>query len=348
MLVVMIKRLFGIITFLALSLFLVMPVYAVPQFTKTTAVEVEDLDFRNSIIDWNGKNVDINFIWDKRTGGTPANAWVEFYFNGSQAFLLNQWNCDQENICTLVITESQKTGIKNIIFGRGYDSSSFLILYGTEQNAFYFLNMAITFSTLLNVNLGSVHIIDAYDATSQDAISYWEKNIILGDKDFLPFASITLDNDTTQIFRDTQKAQYSFVNKFTNVETVLLNYYQSKETTASPSHIVNIIWHIAFFADSQVIMPDTNVAVDFQIYAPTVCGILDLACVSRNLIGEFSNTIYNQLGAESMASGVMEIYDTLFAPVYIVNNAAWQNGILSIYLMLTIGVLYLIIKRVLT
>jgi hypothetical protein len=66
------------------------------------------------------------------------------------------------------------------------------------------------------------------------------------------------------------------------------------------------------------------------------------------MIGEFSNNIYNKLGAESIASGVMSVYDTVFYPVYIINNTSWQNGILSIYTILSIGVLYLIVKRVLS
>ena len=343
----MIKRLLGIILFLSLSLFLVMPVYAADEFTKTTPVETGALDYRNSLIDWSGYNVDIDIIWDQRSGNLPNTFNLGVWVSGWQ-FFASTWDC-VDYICELVLTPTQKQLVKNVIFSREYNEDRYIVMFGPEQTGGYFAEFRIKFKSLLQINFKSVYIIDSYYSNiSLTDIDSWYKTIVFEDSQDNLLGGIVLDNETTQSYGDIQKAQYNFNNKYTNIKAIYLNYWNTKETTAYNSSIYNIIYQVALFADSQVILPNLDIDTDFQIYEPTICGAIDLGCVSRNLIGEFSNNIYKRLGAENMASGVMEIYDTIFYPVYIIDAVAWQNGIIAIYGFLSIGVLYLIVKRVLS
>ena len=349
MLGVMIKRLFGIITFLALSLFLIMPVSAADEFTKTTPVEIEDLDYRNSLVDWKGLNVEIEIYWDKRGGLSPDAAYIILYQNYVISVNVDVWNYDAETEMYLAyLDETSKRNILSVLFSRSLNLGNVLILGGATQGEDYMFEVRINFKSLLNTNFGSFYSIDRFTGTNEIDINYIDKIVNFGLKNGDLVGGILLDDMTGQGYNTTQQALYNFVDKYTNIKSIYLSYIQSKKDTGYLSGTSVFIYQLGFFADSQVILPELDIDADFQIYAPTICGILNLACVSRNLIGEFSNTLYKSLGAESMAGGVMDIYDTLFYPVYIINNAAWQNGILSIYLMLTIGVLYLIVKRVIT
>jgi hypothetical protein len=106
------------------------------------------------------------------------------------------------------------------------------------------------------------------------------------------------------------------------------------------------IHQIGLFATIQTILPNLDIDTDFQIFTPTLCGVAGLGCELKNLIGEFSNAIYKQLGAEGIALGIMNIYDVIFYPVYIIADPAWQSSILLMYAILTVGLILLIVKRV--
>lgn len=342
----MIKKLLGIITFFALSLFLIMPVYAADEFTKTTGVEIESLDYRNSLIDWSGFNIEIDIIWDKRGGASPTSAFAALYVDSSLSFVLNTWEYNaEEDIYYLLMSSSQQQQIKSVLFGRYYSDNTFLMLGADQQMPYYFFEVRIRFKSLLNINFKSMYIADRLGGNNEQYTDDIYKVVSL-ESDNLLVAGILIDNTNTQGWNVTQKAQYNFVNKYTNIEQIYLSYVHTKLTSPIDVYTVAFIHQIGIFADSQVILPDLDIDTDFQIYEPTICGILDLACVSRNLIGELSNTVYNRLGADTIASGIMAVYDTIFYPVYIIDNAAYQNAILSIYAMLVIGIVILIVKRV--
>jgi hypothetical protein len=329
----MIKKYLGLVLFLSLSLFLVMPVYAAEPdpFEKITDVYPGDLDYRNSLIDWNGYNLDFDIYWNKQGGLPPDIHRLFVYENETIIYTLSNWD---------------------------YDAG--LDLYKLRLNA---EQRAKTFKTLLNINLGSIYIADSLNQSHVGLISAFAitidiigiENAIGGGQATFIMDRLTLETETTHpigtgsIAAGRQLAQYNFINKYTNVHALYYNFVISANSyVPDTARTEYYIYQLGFFADSQVILPDLNVDTDFQIYEPTTCGAIDLGCVSRNLIGEFSNNIYKRLGAENMASGVMSIYDTIFYPVYIVNNVAWQNGILSIYAIVSLGVLYLIVKRVLS
>lgn len=341
------KRLLSIILFLSLSLFLVMPVYAADEFTKTTGVEIESLDYRNSLIDWSGFNIEIDIIWDKRGGASPTSAFAALYVDFSLSFILTTWEYNaEEDIYYLLMSSSQQQQIKSVLFGRYYSDNTFLMLGADQQMPYYFFEVRIRFKSLLNINFKSMYIADRLGGNNEQYTNEIYKVVSL-ESDNLLVAGILIDNTNTQGWNVTQKAQYNFVNKYTNIEQIYLSYVHSKETSPIDVYTAAFIHQIGIFADSQVILPDLDIDTDFQIYEPTICGAFDLGCVSRNLIGEFSNNIYKRLGAENIASGIMNIYDTIFYPVYIIDDASWQNGIISIYAIIGIGVLYLIVKRVL-
>lgn len=365
------KRFLTIILFLSLSLFLVMPVHAAdaPPFEKTTDVYPGDLDYRNSLVDWNGYNIDLVMYWNKAGGLPPDSVAFYTYINNQISIATDNWVNIGDSIFQLNLSNSQKTEIKNILFSRTYNPNNYIRIRFTQKDfnlSGFLFEFRVTFSSLLNINLGSVFIMDMIRQESAGMISYFNKSVDIvgientiggGQATFIQ-AQVQIDNETTQAIStsvyptpgtDTQRqfANYNFISKYTNVHQLNYNFVISLNNYDPRPRGNYYIFQLGFFADTQVILPDLDVDTDFQIYAPTTCGAFDLGCVSRNLIGEFSNNIYNRLGAENIASGIMNIYDTIFYPVYIIDAAAWQNGIISIYAIIGIGVLYLIVKRVL-
>lgn len=356
------KRLLSIILFLSLSLFLVMPVYAAepPAFEKTTNVFPGDLDYRNSLIDWNGYNLDFAIIKDMAGGLDPATFGLLVYINGVLDFTRSTWtklnNDPQDFQYYLNLSTSELTKIKTILFDR--DATSTItnrttlqfVTYNQQTTQGFTVYFRLSFKSLLNINFNGFYISDRLNQSAPGVISYFQKGIWLRDKEGNTIINSIVDNETTQPIGATaqQYAYYQFNQKFTNVKELDVIYQYSANNYNPTPEIYYFISEIGLFADAQVILPDLDVDTDFQIYVPTICGAFDLGCVSRNLIGEFSNNIYKRLGAENIASGIMNIYDTLFYPVYIVDAAAWQNGIISIYAIIGIGVLYLIVKRVLS
>lgn len=341
----MIKKIFGITTLLFLSVFLIMPVYAADNFTKTTGVDTESLDYKNSLIDWSGFNIDIDIIWDKRGGASPTNAFAALYINSDKIFETRTWEYSaEEDIYYLFLNNTQKQQIKNVIFSRSYFDSNFLMLGADQQIPYYFFEVRIKFKSLLNINFKSIYIADRLGGNNEQYTDDIYKVVSLESNELL-VAGILIDDTNLQGWNITQKALYNFVDKYTNIEQIYLSYVHSKLTSPIDVYTVAFIHQIAIFADTQVILPDLDIDTDFQIYEPTICGAIDIACVSRNLIGEFSNNIYKRFGADTIASGVMDIYDTIFYPVYMIDNSAWQNGVISIYGIVVLGVLYLLLKR---
>lgn len=361
----MIKKIFGITTLLFLSIFLIMPVYALEpeQFEKITDVYPGDLDYRNSLVDWNGYNLDFNVYWSKQ-GGLALNLATMVVVENSVTFAtLNTWVYNSDlDLYVLSMTSAQKAKILKILYSRTYDSADFIgFVAGTVSTDQFLFETRLTFKSLLNINLGSVFVIDSVYQSHSGLLSAFQNNIdiigienaIGGGQAEFNIARIKLDDELTHpigtgsITAGRQFAQYNFISKFTNVHALNFNIVLSANSYDPPTaNLQYYIYQLGFFADTQVILPDLNIDTDFQIYQPTICGILDLACVSRNLIGELSNTVYNRLGADSIASSIIDIYDTLFYPVYIIDNSAWQNAILAIYVMFPIGIIIMIIKRV--
>lgn len=356
----MIKKTIGIITLLFLSVFLIMPVYAAepPAFEKTTDVFVGDLDYRNSLVDWNGYNVDIVLYWNKAGGLPPSFIDVSVVKLGTTLFTVNTWDNIGDSIFKLRLTTAQENQLKGVLFSRIYEINSYVYLFGrTITTAAFLMEIRIEFKSLLNINLSSIYVSDALVQSHIGLLSGFAKTVDLigiedateGSNDFV-MQRITLDTQATQPIGTSslvwQRANYNFINKYTNVKKIYFNAVLSANSydpaTASLTYYIN---QLGFFADSQTILPDLSIDTDFQIYAPTTCGAIDIACVSRNLIGEFSNNIYKRFGADTIASGVMDIYDTIFYPVYMIDNSAWQNGVISIYGIVVLGVLYLLLKR---
>lgn len=347
----MIKKIFGIITFFALCLFLIMPVHAQENiFTKQTGVYTTDLDYRNSLIDWNGFNIEFNIFWDKRGGASPSNPRV-YVFDESDNILFTLTNFiydDETEMFKLSMTTTQENIIKATLFDRTTEQANrrIYIDFTRIHTQFIFFEIRLRFKSLLNINFGSVYTDDNW---SGDAIILPDSDfskVITFYKDDLAITGILLDDETTQIYSNRQRALYNFSNTITNIDAIFLSYTLSKPTSVNPQNLGVTLREIGLFASSQVVLPDLDIDTDFQIYEPTICGLLDLACVSRNLIGELSNTVYNRLGADSIASSVLDIYDALFYPVYIIENTAWQNAILAIYIMLPIGIIVMLVKRV--
>lgn len=356
----MIKKVIGFVVLCFCALFFVVPVQAAEPspFTKTTDVFPGDLDYRNSLVDWNGYNIDIVLYWSKQGGLPPSFIDVSVVKLGSTLFTVNTWDSIGDSIFQLRLTNTQKNQLKGVLFSRIYEINSYMYMFGrtTNTNAFL-MEIRVEFKSLLNINLGSVYVSDALFQSNSGLLSGFSKTLdIVGIEDTtespLDFVMqrITLDTQATQPIGTGslvwQRANYNFITKYTNVGKLYYNVVMSANSydppTAALTYYIN---QLGFFADTQVVLPNLNVDADFQIYQPTTCGFGDIACISRNLIGEFSNTIYNRLGADNIASGILEIYDTVFYPVYIIDNVAWQNSILAIYAMLSIGIIIIIVKR---
>lgn len=364
----MIKKIFGITTLLFLSIFLIMPVYASEPnpFEKITDVYPGDLDYKNSLVDWNGYNLDLVMYWNKAGGLPPDRVTAFIYIDNVIVFQNGIWNNLGDSLFQLNLSESQKTIIKNVIFSRTYNSQNYFRISFTQEDlntSNFLFEFRITFNSLLNINLGSVYIIDQVRQERTGMLNYFNKTVdIVGIENTIGGGAATfiqeqiyLDDETTQpiitsanttSWTDNQLAQYNFIQKYTNVHALNFNFVVSMNEYDPRPRGNYYIHQLGFFADTQVILPDLDIDTDFQIYEPTICGILDLACVSRNLIGELSNTVYNRLGADNIASSILDIYDTLFYPVYIIENSAWQNAILAIYVMFPLGIIIMIIKRV--
>lgn len=362
------KKLFGIILFLSLSLFLVMPVNAAepPQFTKNIDVYPGDLDYRNTLVDWNGYNIDIVLYWNKQGGLLPDTLGFLCVLSGTTIInkSTSSWVDIGDSIFQLNLNTTEKNQIKGIMFSRQEIDNSFCY-FSSRTIDFdpFLLEIRLEFNSLLNIDFNSIYVKDFLRQARTGLLSGFAKTLDLvgqentiggGKADFI-IKRFTLDNETTQpittgvVTPIIQRANYNFINKYTGVKKIYYNVVISANAyDPADSFMQYGIYQLGFFATTQTILPDLDVDTDFQIYEPTICGAFDLGCVSRNLIGEFSNNIYKRLGAENIASGIMNIYDTLFYPVYIVDAAAWQNGIISIYAIIGIGVLYLIVKRVLS
>jgi len=368
----MIKKVLSLMILFLMISFFVSPVYATDPgtFTKVTGKYPNDIDYRNSLVDWNGYNLDFDIIKDTAGGLDPLNTNIYLIINGVNQFNLQTWdklypNDPQDYQYKLRITNTQKQLILRVLFDRKADTytlttGDYLGVYprnhAGDLNAFAFY-FRIYFSGFLDINFGSVYISDNLIQSNTGVINNFSKGVWIRDKNMETIDNFEIDNETTQpiktgyggdITTTSQRAIYNFTNRITNVKSVDLIFQISANPYDPRPEITYFINEIGFFASEQVVLPDYNVDTDFQIYEPTICALLDIACISRNMIGEFSNNIYNKLGAESIASGVMSVYDTVFYPVYIINNTSWQNGILSIYAILSIGVLYLIVKRVLS
>lgn len=357
----MIKKLLISALFLLLSLFLIVPVHAAepPAFQKTTDVFVGDLDYRNSLVDWNGYNIDIVLYWSKQGGLPPSFIDVSVVKLGSALFTVNTWDSIGDSIFQLRLTNTQKNQLKGVLFSRIYEINSYVQIFTrTITTAAFLMEVRVEFKSLLNINLGSIYVSDSLFQSHTGLLNGFSKTVdIVGVEDTtgspvdFVMQRITLDTELTQPISSPsglvwQRANYNFITKYTNVGKLYYNVVMSANSydpaTASLVYYLN---QLGFFADSQVILPDLSIDTDFQIYEPTTCSAIDIACVSRNLIGEFSNNIYKRFGAETIASGVMDIYDTIFYPVYMIDNSAWQNGVISIYGIVVLGVLYLLLKR---
>jgi hypothetical protein len=361
----MIKRLIGIITFFALSLFLIMPVYSAEPdpFEKTIDVYPGDLDYRNSLVDWNGYNLDLTIYWTKQGGLPPDSARIIVYENNVEVINIGTWIYNSDiDMYYLSMSNTTKNTILRVIYSRTVNIQNYVRILArtTDTDAFLF-ETRLTFKSLMNINLGSIYIADMLYQSNSGLISGYQSNIdIIGIENVIgggqaefTMARLVLETESTRpiategVALTKQYANYNFITKYTNVHALNFNLVISANSyDPSTANVSYFIYQLGFFADSQVILPELDIDTDFQIYVPTICGILDLACISRNLIGELSNTVYNRLGADSIASGIMAIYDTIFYPVYIIDNSAYQNAILSIYGMLVIGLLIIIIKRV--
>lgn len=368
----MIKKYLIMVLFLSLSLFLIMPVHAADPgtFTKETDIYPNDLDYRNSLVDWNGYNMEIDIIKDTAGGLDPQITQVVLRINGSDVYTLSTWDKlypsdPQDYQYKLRMTSQQKTDFLKLLFDRKAENmnvvsalQNYVFVYTRNNpnnlNAFA-LYFRIYFTSLLNINFQSFYISDSLSQNYTGVLSTFNKGIMFKDVNGDLIENITVDTQATQPVNTStgltptvmQRANYNFTNRITNIKSIDLVYQISANAYDPRPQLAYYINEIGFFASAQVILPDLDVDTDFQIYAPTICGSFDFGCVARNLIGEFSNNIYKRLGAEDLASGVMGIYDTIFYPVYIIDNTAWQNGILSIYAIISLGVLYLIVKRVL-
>lgn len=366
----MIKKIFGITTLLFLSIFLIMPVYASDPGTYTKEIDIfpNDLDYRNSLVDWNGYNLSMEIIKDTAGGLDPQATHLYLRVDNVDVIILTTWdklypNDPQDYQYKLRMTSSQQQQILSLLFDRKAQDMdvqtgrNYIFIYTRNAvgnlNAFA-LYFRIYFTGLLDINFGSFYISDNVVQNYTGVLNNFTKGIMFKDKDGNILENITVDTSDTQNIatsssltpRAQQRSIYNFTNRITNIKSIDLVYQLSANAYDPRPQLAYHINEIGFFASEQVILPNYDIDTDFQIYEPTVCGILDLACVSRNLIGELSNTVYNRLGADSIASSILDIYDTLFYPVYIIENSSWQNAILAIYIMLPIGIIVMIIKRV--
>jgi hypothetical protein len=339
------KKILSTIIIFLMVVFLASPVNATPLFTKTPAYP-EDLDYQNTLVDYNGYNVDFEVIWSKLSGLAPLYADFTCYKNGAYQFGSSTWEQIDIGKYRLSLTQSQKDIVKNILFSRLYEYNSYCQILGQNPTGTFVLETQVNFKTLLNVNLHSVYLADKYTASSSNVVTNFYKTINVYDKQDILIASILLDEKATQPFDQVQNAVYVFSNKYTAVQKIQLAYGMTIEPIYEDEYAYFTIHQIGLFATIQTILPNLDIDTDFQIFTPTLCGVAGLGCELKNLIGEFSNTIYKQLGAEGIALGIMNIYDVIFYPVYIIADPAWQSSILLMYAILTVGLILLIVKRV--
>ena len=339
------KKILSTIIIFLMVVFLASPVNATPLFTKTLAYP-EDLDYQNTLVDYNGYNVDFDIFWSKLSGSAPLYADFRCYKNGAYQFGSSTWEQIDIGEYRLVLTLSQKADVKNILFSRVYEYNSYCQILGQNPTGTFVLETQIEFKTLLNVNIHSIYLADKYTASSVNVVDSFYKAINFYDKQDIVIASVLLDYETTQPFNQVQNVVYVFANKYTAVQKIQLAYGMTIEAIYEDEYAYFTIHQIGLFATIQTILPNFDIDTDFQIFTPTLCGVAGLGCELKNLIGEFSNTIYKQLGAEGIALGIMNIYDVIFYPVYIIADLAWQSSILLIYAILTVGLILLIVKRV--
>ena len=330
-------------------------VHAAPPFIDDRFVTIADginyktLDFQKSVIGYAGDNITIDFYYYDAGHFEYApviyKPQLSYVFNDTQYnvnwILVNELNT---RYFVADLTQLDRLRIKTILFDRDIETG-YLVLYDTSNAEFkrnYF--MEIKSSTIFKINVESLYIRGEHKITNGNADAYFGSRITFYDRNGRYYGGSNILN----AYNDEDFSElYTFSQRYTDINAFKLSFINYMQDDDEPTRAELILYEIALFATSQVFIPNFDIpdGSPFLVFETYTCGVFDVACGIRNLTVELSSFVYEQFGAETVAAGLMQVYDAAFSPLDLIEDSGIKSIVAVLYVVVPVGIIVMLVKR---
>ena len=330
-------------------------VHAAPPFiddrfvTIANGINYKTLDFQKSVIGYAGDNITIDFYYYDAGHFEFApviyKPQLSYVFNDTQYnvnwILVNELNT---RYFVADLTQLDRLRIKTILFDRDIETG-YLVLYDTSNAEFkrnYF--MEIKSSTIFKINVESLYIRGEHKITNGNADAYFGSRITFYDRNGRYYGGSNILNAYN--YEDFSEL-YTFSQRYTDINAFKLSFINYMQDDDEPTRTELILYEIALFATSQVFIPNFDIpdGSPFLVFETYTCGVFDVACGIRNLTVELSSFVYEQFGAETVAAGLMQVYDTAFSPLDLIEDSGIKSIVAILYVVVPVGIIVMLVKR---